>query len=70
MLVLARKANQGIVFPGLGIEVRVVEINGGTVRLGINAPREIGVFREELLSEAQRDTVIDSDRLSKRMIPV
>lgn len=70
MLVLTRHRGQSIVFPDLGIDVRVVEINGGTVRLGVTAPREIVVVREELLDDSQRDTVIDVDRLSKRMIPV
>ena len=49
MLVLSRRLDEKIVFPGLGITVRVVDIKGGTIRLGIEAPREVRVTRTELL---------------------
>lgn len=48
MLVLSRKEGESIKI-GADIDIRVVEIEGGKVRLGITAPREIGVFRSELL---------------------
>lgn len=46
MLVLTRKKNETIVIGG-AIKVTVVEIRGDKVRLGIEAPREIGVHRQE-----------------------
>jgi carbon storage regulator CsrA len=48
MLVLSRRPNEKIIFPGLGITVQVAEIKGGRVRLGIEAPPEVKVLREEL----------------------
>ena len=47
MLVLTRKTNQTIMI-GDGIEVTVLSIAGEKVRLGIKAPRDIPVFREEV----------------------
>ncbi|MFM7039924.1 MAG: carbon storage regulator CsrA [Planctomycetaceae bacterium] len=48
MLVLSRKVNQSIVING-NITVTVVEIRGDNVRLGVQAPREVSVHREEIL---------------------
>jgi len=47
MLILSRKSNEQIVI-GQNIVVTVVSISGGHVRLGIAAPREISVHREEI----------------------
>ena len=49
MLVLSRRRNETIVLPGLGITVRVVRLNGRTVRLGIEAPPDVKVVRGELV---------------------
>ncbi len=48
MLVLSRRQNEKIVFPNLGISVEVVRIAGRAVRIGVNAPPEIRVAREEV----------------------
>jgi carbon storage regulator len=48
MLVLSRKTNESIHIDG-GIRVKVIAIQGHTVRLGIEAPRSVGVYREEIL---------------------
>jgi carbon storage regulator len=55
MLVLARRRNEGIVI-GDGITVTVVELRGNQVRLGIEAPKQVRVLREEL-AEAEVETV-------------
>jgi carbon storage regulator CsrA len=49
MLVLTRRPNESIVFSGLGITVRVIEVRGNSVRLGVEAPPSVRVFRAELL---------------------
>jgi carbon storage regulator len=49
MLVLTRKLGERIVLPGCSITITVTAIKGGTVRLGIDAPAEIAVLREELV---------------------
>jgi carbon storage regulator len=48
MLVLSRKLNETIII-GSNIRIKVVGISGGQVRIGIEAPDEIKVMREELL---------------------
>ena len=48
MLVLSRKLNEKIVIDG-GITVTVVKIDRNQVRLGIQAPGDVAVYREELL---------------------
>ncbi|MHB1557961.1 MAG: carbon storage regulator CsrA [Isosphaeraceae bacterium] len=49
MLVLSRKKNESIVING-NIRLTVIAIRGNHVRLGIEAPESIGVFREELFA--------------------
>jgi len=49
MLVLSRRLNERIVLPGLGITIEVVAVKPGVVRLGIEAPPDVPVFREEVL---------------------
>jgi carbon storage regulator len=48
MLVLSRKLGQRILVPHCDLAVTVVAIEGKTVRLGVSAPAEVGVYREEL----------------------
>ena len=54
MLVLTRKANQSIMI-GDDIEVSVLAIMGEKVRIGIEAPRSVPVFRREVYVEIQED---------------
>jgi len=53
MLVLTRKRNESIVI-GDDIEVRVLSVVGEKVRIGIEAPREVPVFRKEVYLEIQQ----------------
>jgi carbon storage regulator len=54
MLVLTRKSNQSIMI-GDDIEVSVLAIMGEKVRIGIQAPRDIPVFRKEVYLEIQNE---------------
>jgi carbon storage regulator len=54
MLVLTRKSNQSIMI-GDGIEISVLAIMGEKVRIGIEAPRSIPVFRKEVYLDIQQD---------------
>ena len=56
MLVLTRKSNQSIMI-GDEIEVSVLSIMGEKVRIGIQAPRDIPVFRKEVYLEIQQEHV-------------
>ena len=48
MLVLSRKLGERVLVPQCGLSVTVVAIEGNVVRLGFNAPSEVGVYREEV----------------------
>ena len=54
MLVLTRKSNQSIMI-GDDIEVSVLSIMGEKVRIGIQAPRDVPVFRREVYLEIQQE---------------
>jgi carbon storage regulator len=48
MLVLSRKLGEKVVVPDCQLAITVLGIEGGRVRLGIAAPQEVSVFREEV----------------------
>ena len=54
MLVLTRKSNQSIMI-GDDIEVSVLSVMGDKVRIGIQAPQEVPVFRTEIYLEIHRE---------------
>src|ERR1700709_2133978 len=56
ILVLTRKSNQSIMI-GDDIEVSVLSIMGEKVRIGIQAPRDIPVFRKEVYLEIQQENM-------------
>lgn len=56
MLVLSRKLGQKV-FIGENICVTVVDIDRGKIRLGIEAPRDVPIFRQELLPLKDRPAV-------------
>ena len=55
MLVLRRKIGERIVIDGR-IEVTVLRVRGGKVRLGVAAPRSVRVLRQEVLRRAEIPT--------------
>ena len=56
MLVLSRKPGESIRI-GDDIEISIVEVRGDTVRIGINAPRNITILRQELLAEVAKTNI-------------
>jgi carbon storage regulator CsrA len=48
MLVLSRRLNEKILIPGLNIAIKVVDLKSGQVRLGIEAPPQVRILREEV----------------------
>ena len=56
MLVLARKVNESIII-GDNTEIMIVEIKGDQVKIGINAPKEISVYRGEIYQEIQNENI-------------
>ena len=47
MLVLSRKAGESVLIDG-GIRITVVAVRGKQIRLGVDAPKDVPVWREEL----------------------
>jgi carbon storage regulator len=60
VLVLTRKSNQSIMI-GDDIEISVLAVMGEKVRIGIEAPRSVPVFRREVYVEIQQDRDDDTD---------
>jgi carbon storage regulator len=54
MLVLTRKSNQSIMI-GDDIEISVLSVMGEKVRIGIQAPQDVPVFRKEIYLEIHRE---------------
>lgn len=54
MLVLTRKVNQSIRI-GKDIEVVVLEVRGEQVRIGIKAPKDVAVHRNEIYSQIETE---------------
>jgi carbon storage regulator len=54
MLILSRKINESIVIDGR-ITVKVVRVEGDVVKLGVEAPADVPVHRQEVYEEIQRN---------------
>ncbi|MBS4760675.1 MAG: carbon storage regulator CsrA [Clostridium sp.] len=60
MLVLARKVGEKIILND-DIEIIVLDSNQNTVRIGINAPKNVSVYREELYKEIKSANISSND---------
>ena len=60
MLVLTRKPGQSIMI-GDGVEVQVLSVAGEKVRLGITAPRDVSIFRNEVYDRIEQEQGQDKD---------
>jgi carbon storage regulator CsrA len=72
MLVLSRRPGDKILFPDLNIAVQILQTNGKTVRVGVNAPPDVAVLRHELAGASQRSLPAarppsDNHRLRNRL---
>lgn len=54
MLILARKLNESIIIDD-NIEISIVDIRGDQVKLGIKAPRDVRIFRQEVYKAIQEE---------------
>jgi carbon storage regulator len=53
MLVFTRKAGQSFLI-GEDIEIRIIEIQGDKIRIGVEAPQHVSILRKELVEEVQK----------------
>jgi carbon storage regulator len=54
MLRITRRAGERVIVGG-EVVIEVLEVRGGTVRLGIDAPRSVSIYREEIWLEVKRE---------------
>lgn len=69
MLVLSRKENETIKI-GDDIEIRILEVKGDTVRIGIEAPKTVEILRGELIlsiSETNTEALSLDDKLFSQL---
>ena len=59
MLVLTRKLDESIII-GDNIEVKIISIDKGIVKLGIDAPVDISIVRNELLEDVKEHNIAAS----------
>ena len=52
MLILTRKEGESLIIDG-DIEVTILEVNGGAVKIGIEAPQEVAIWREEVIKRVE-----------------
>lgn len=64
MLILSRKKDESLIIGG-EIEIKIVEISDGKVRIGINAPKNIDVHRKEIYDLIQAENTLSSESKSK-----
>jgi len=67
MLVLSRKPGERVLI-GENVTVTVVRVGPNSVRLGIDAPREMNIVREELCFEVPTESATDSVELTESSV--
>lgn len=60
MLILTRRVGETLII-GDNVSVTVLGVKGNQVRLGVNAPKEVSVHREEIYQRIQQEKVGDDD---------
>lgn len=56
MLILSRKVDESIIIDG-NIEIKIIELEDGKVKIGIEAPRNIEIMRKELYKRIQEENL-------------
>lgn len=57
MLVLSRRVGDAILVPGSDLSFAVLEIRGDKVLVGVSAPQNVAVYRQEVWERIKRETV-------------
>jgi len=65
MLILTRRIGETLVI-GDDIKVRILDVRGIQVRVGVEAPKDISVHREEIYQRIQREKLMNLENLSHK----
>ena len=68
MLMMTRRAGQKIIV-GDDVTIEVVEVAGNTVRIGVNAPRSVPVYREEIWTAVRAENEAAAAALTDLPLP-
>ena len=60
MLIVTRRVGERIMI-GSDVSVKVLAVNGNQVRIGVDAPRNVAVHREEVYERLKRELTTDPD---------
>ena len=69
MLVLARKLDESIVI-GDNVVIKVISIDKGVVKLGIEAPRSISIIRSELLEDVKESNIAAAKNVDESTLSI
>ena len=72
MLALTRKKDEAIIVNG-NIEIRILDIQDGKVRIGIEAPKDVTIHREEVyleIQESNKGAVADPKEILKNITKI
>ncbi len=67
MLALARKVNQSIII-GNDIEVTLLEIKGDQIKIGIDAPKSVPIYRKEIYLQIQEENKLAGQEVDMEKI--
>lgn len=63
MLILSRKTEEAIVING-NIEIRILDIGNGVVKIGINAPKNVEIHRKEIFDKIREENQASANESS------
>ncbi|MEX1040313.1 MAG: response regulator [Pirellulaceae bacterium] len=68
MLILSRKQNQRILFPNLEITIEILRVSGSAVKVGVEAPSNVRVLREEVVDTAELEGITEAARTQRHTL--
>ena len=69
MLVISRRENERFLFPNLGIAIQVIKVAGRAAKIGVEAPKDIRVLREELADDDGSQTLPEAFEELESAVP-